>query len=76
MGNTDKTIAVSQSELSEPLCGNAGITEEQYAAAIPKCCQMQTMPEHMDMMLCWGLAAALRRGETMNCDGCEMKIAA
>lgn len=73
-------MSKENSEHSKPvpldcaLCGNAEITDEQYAAAIPACCQMQTMQEHLEMLLCWGLSAALRRGEAMNCDGCEMKV--
>ncbi len=50
---------------------------EQYEAAIPKCCSYQTVEAHESIMLCWGLAAAVERGETMNCDNCTentMKI--
>ena len=47
-----------------------GITKEQYEAAIPKCCAYQTIEAHESIMLCWGLAAAVERGEKMNCDNC------
>jgi hypothetical protein len=52
--------------------GMTDFTEKEYAAAIPKCCSYQTMQQHMDMMLCWGLAASLRNGEPMDCSGCEL----
>jgi hypothetical protein len=47
-------------------------TQEQYKAAIPRCCSA-TMQEHLDMLLCWGLAASLRDGTPMNCSGCDRK---
>ena len=47
-----------------------GITREQYEDAIPKCCAYQTIEAHESIMLCWGLAAAVERGEPMNCDNC------
>ena len=51
----------------------ADFTEEQYKAAIPRCCSYQRFEEHMAMMLCWGLAAAIRAGKKMDCSGCDMK---
>lgn len=52
-----------------------GITEAQYAAAIPACCEYQTFEEHRDgLMLCWGLVSAIERGLPMNCDRCELNL--
>ena len=48
-------------------------TEEQYKSAIPTCCSMQTLQEHMDIMLCWGLAASIRAGKPMDCTGCDLR---
>ena len=53
----------------------ADFTQAQYEAAIPRCCSA-SMREHLDMLLCWGLAASIRDGTAMNCDGCDRKIAA
>lgn len=47
-------------------------SEAEYVSAIPKCCAYQTLEEHMNMMLCWGLAASIREGYAMNCSGCEL----
>lgn len=46
-------------------------SEAEYVAAIPACCSHQGIEEHMAMMLCWGLAAAVRAGEVMDCSGCD-----
>lgn len=48
-------------------------TEAEYEAAIPPCCSVRTMEDHKRMMLCWGLAAALRANEPMDCSGCDLK---
>ena len=48
-------------------------TEEQYKATIPKCCMLQTMQEHLEMMLCWSLCASIRDGTPMDCRGCDYK---
>jgi hypothetical protein len=53
---------------------SSDFTEEQYRAAIPKCCSYKTLDEHMNMLLCWGLAASLRVGKPMNCSPCDLKI--
>ena len=53
----------------------ADFTQAQYEAAIPRCCSA-SMREHLDMLLCWALAASIRDGTAMNCDGCDRKIAA
>ena len=47
--------------------------EEKYQAAIPKCCEFQTLEEHVEiLMLCWGLAHQVRTaGPAMNCGICE-----
>lgn len=50
----------------------ADFTKAQYAAAIPVCCDYQTLEGHVGMMLCWGLAAALRAGHAMDCTGCDL----
>jgi len=51
----------------------ADFTEAEYAAAIPRCCSRQTLQGHIEMMLCWGLAAAIRAGHKMDCTGCDLK---
>ncbi len=51
----------------------ADFTEAQYAAAIPRCCSLQTLQEHLDILLCWGLAAAIRGRHPMDCTGCDLK---
>jgi hypothetical protein len=49
--------------------------EEQYQAAIPACCAYQTLREHMDsLLLCWGLAAAVRAGRAMDCRNCDLSV--
>jgi hypothetical protein len=48
-------------------------TQEQYEAAIPSCCSLETLEEHMGIMLCWGLAASLRAGKPMDCGGCYLR---
>lgn len=46
--------------------------EATYQAAIPPCCEFQTVDEHVRMLgLCWGLTAAIDAGRKMNCRGCE-----
>lgn len=43
-----------------------------YQAAIPGCCEFQTVEEHAQvLMLCWGLLAAMNNNEKMDCSGCE-----
>jgi len=45
---------------------------EQYEKAIPDCCVFRTAREHFDnLLLCWGLLAAIERGEPMLCGECE-----
>lgn len=51
----------------------ADVTEEVYAAGIPKCCSRQTLGEHKEMLLCWGLVAALEAGHKMDCRQCDLK---
>lgn len=49
--------------------------EAEYQAAIPACCQYQTVQEHVeDLMLCWGLCAAIRAGKPMDCTGCDLNV--
>jgi hypothetical protein len=50
----------------------ADFTKDAYEARIPACCERQTMEDHMSMMLCWGLAAAVRQGRKMDCSGCDL----
>ena len=45
-------------------------TIEQYEVAIPECCAYQTIEEHENIMLCWGLVRAEEEGRKMNCDNC------
>jgi hypothetical protein len=47
-------------------------TPEAYAAAIPACCERQTIEEHACMLLCWGLVNAVRAGRDMDCSGCDL----
>jgi hypothetical protein len=48
------------------------MTELDYEAHIPACCEYQTLESHMAMMLCWGLAAAVEKGKRMDCRGCDL----
>jgi hypothetical protein len=48
-------------------------TDAEYAAAIPACCSQETMEAHYAMLLCWGLAASLRKKKPMNCDWCDLR---
>lgn len=49
------------------------ITTEQYEAAIPACCALQTVQEHVDeRMLCWTLVSAVQRGQEVDCGDCEL----
>lgn len=31
------------------------VSAKQYKKAIPKCCKLKTVEEHMSIMLCWGV---------------------
>ena len=49
------------------------ITAEQYASAIPECCEYRTLDEHINgLMLCWGLHESVAAGKKMDCSGCEL----
>ncbi len=50
------------------------LTKELYASKIPKCCLMQSIEQHEDIMLCWGLASAIEHGKIMDCSGCDQNI--
>lgn len=51
------------------------VTEELYAASIPKECSHRTLQEHMDnLMLCWGLTASIEQGKKMNCSDCSENL--
>jgi hypothetical protein len=64
-------VGVASSSLA--VCSSVtDATEAEYAAAIPKCCSRQTLEQHVDMMLCWGLVAAIRNGRTMDCSCCPL----
>jgi hypothetical protein len=52
---------------------SADFTEAEYEAAIPECCSATTLEDHKHMMLCWGLAAAIRAGKPMDCTGCDLR---
>lgn len=47
------------------------VTEEIYAAAIPKCCRLTTLEAHESIMLCWGLVESIKRKTPMVCGWCE-----
>lgn len=50
----------------------ASMDEATYQAAIPPCCEFQTVDEHVRMLgLCWGLTAAIEGKREMNCGTCE-----
>lgn len=46
------------------------ISEQEYEASIPKECSLPST-EHFNTMLCYGLMAAIRKGQMMNCNGCD-----
>lgn len=49
------------------------VSKEQYAAAIPECCELQGIEAHINGLgLCWGLMRAIERGEKMDCSGCDL----
>ena len=49
-----------------------GINEQEYQAAIPKCCEFQTVDEHLKfLMLCWGLTSSIQTGKPLICGRCE-----
>lgn len=51
----------------------AKVTEESYAASIPACCAIQGLQAHKDeLMLCWGLCAAIEADRPMDCSGCDL----
>ena len=49
------------------------VTQELYAASIPKCCLYQTMEQHVEhLMLCWGLSSSIKNDTPMDCGFCEL----
>lgn len=43
------------------------ISKKYYKDHIPKCCGLQTLKEHEEMMFCWSLLCDMERGmETKN----------
>ena len=49
------------------------ITEAQYAAAIPACCEFQGLEAHIHGLgLCWGLVDAVEHGRVMDCSRCVL----
>lgn len=51
------------------------ITEELYAANIPKECFYQTIEQHKEeLMLCYRLCKSLKEEEPMSCTGCELAV--
>jgi len=52
------------------------VTEQEYQAAIPKCCRWRTFQEHWDALgLCWGITHGLiqKQGESY-CDTCDENV--
>ena len=46
---------------------------DEYAAAIPECCEYQGIEAHVTgLMLCWGLCAAIEAKRKMDCTGCDL----
>lgn len=50
------------------------VTAEIYKKNIPKCCSLKTIQQHEDILLCWGLLASIKKGYTMDCGDCEMRL--
>jgi hypothetical protein len=46
---------------------------DEYAAAIPECCEYQGIDAHVNgLMLCWRLCAAIEAKRKMDCTGCDL----
>lgn len=50
------------------------LTKETYASRIPKCCSMQLIEQHEDMLLCWGLVSSIEKDYVMDCSGCDQNL--
>lgn len=50
------------------------LTEELYTKNIPKNCAYQTLEQHKEMLLCWGLASSIENNKPMNCGICDLNI--
>ena len=46
------------------------MTEGEYIKAIPKNCEYQSIEDHIDMMLCWGLVSSIEKNKPMKCGSC------
>ena len=47
------------------------VSEDMYEMAIPKCCRLTTLDDHVSIMYCWGLLNTLRDSKQMKCGLCE-----
>ena len=45
---------------------------DNYAANIPKCCAYQTIEQHEDILLCWGLVRSIEQDKQHTCGWCEL----
>ncbi|MBU0959802.1 MAG: hypothetical protein KKB31_07685 [Nanoarchaeota archaeon] len=52
---------------------NKKMTEEEYQKMIPKHCLFQTVKEHREMMMCWGISYGFVNTDTEKeyCKDCE-----
>lgn len=49
------------------------VTADQYERAIPGRCALRSYQQHADeLMLCWGLMAAIQRGVAVTCGCCAL----
>jgi len=49
------------------------VSEELYEKSIPPECSLPTARLHaQNLMLCYGLMAAINRGERQDCSGCDV----
>jgi len=46
-------------------------SEKDYESAIPKCCRLTTLRQHMDILLCWSLCASIQQNSPIVCGWCE-----
>ncbi len=48
------------------------IKEHLYMSRVPSCCSLQTMEEHLRIMLCWGIVVGRIKTEK-DCEGCDLR---
>jgi hypothetical protein len=54
-------------------CTWAKVTEARYAAAIPPCCEYQSIDQHLeDLTLCRTILASLENDQPVNCGRCYL----